>query len=576
MAESTASPPPAGAPQGTPYPATAVLAENRLHLSLVWLVPIVALIIGAVLVVRALYQTGPDITIEFRSADGIEPGNTVVRFKEVVVGRVTKVQLHQDRQRVLVSVRLDKSVANIAVADTRFWVVRPRIGTAGISGLSTLFSGAYIGVDAGSSTESTAEFVGLEAPPFVLRGEPGRSFVLNAADLGSLDVGSPVYYRRTRVGRVVGYALDPTRDVVAVRIFIEAPSEQLVTVESRFWNASGIDVSLGADGLNINAQALASVIAGGIAFASPYGAATADAAPEGHAFQLFSAQKAALMPPDGPPVRVRMVFNETLRGLAPGAPIDMLGIDIGVVRAVAPLTITNGRQLAVEVLAEVYPARLGNVRSQFVAPKDTNAPDDHLFLKQLVDNGVRAQIRTGSLLTGQLYVALEYMPKAPKATLEAKAEVPTIPTVPGTLSDLQPQLAEIVGRINKIKFDEIGSNVQDALKSTTAATQTLQQALTSANTAITQLSPEAQRTLADVQKTLATLQGTLATAQSAIGNLERSVAQSDAPLQRNANQTLIELQRAAQALRTLSDYLQRHPESLLRGKPADPDVEGKR
>jgi paraquat-inducible protein B len=216
------------------------------------------------------------------------------------------------------------------------------------------------------------------------------------------------------------------------------------------------------------------------------------------------------------------------------------------------------------------------VRSQFVAPKGSDIPDDHWFLKQLVDSGVRAQIRTGSLLTGQLYVALDYIPKAAKATLDAKAEVPTIPTAPDALGDLQPQIGEIVARINRIKFDEIGTNLQETLKNANAATQTLQQTLASTNSAIQQLSPEAQRTLAEVRTTLANAQAALNTAQGALGSIERNMTQTDAPLQRNANQALIELQRAAYALRTLGDYLQRHPETLLRGKPPDPDVESKR
>jgi paraquat-inducible protein B len=218
----------------------------------------------------------------------------------------------------------------------------------------------------------------------------------------------------------------------------------------------------------------------------------------------------------------------------------------------------------VEVLADIYPLRLGTVWRQFVAAHGTGANAGALFLKQGVDSGLRAQVRTGNLLTGQLYVALDFIPKAPKATLDARAEPPTVPTVKGTLSDLQPQLAEIVARLGKVKFDEIGSGLQETLRSASAAGNGLQEALASVNTAIRQLSPEAQRALADVQRTLTSAQSTLA-------NLDRNMAQSDAPLQRNVNQTLIEMQRAAQALRVLSDYLQQHPESLLRGKPADAD-----
>ncbi len=546
------------------YPEATVVRGRRVRLSLAWIVPIAALLVGAVLIARTVMQTGPGITITFRNAEGLEAGRTEVRFKEVVVGKVTKVALSPDRERVLVSVQLDKSVENLAVDDTRFWVVRPRIGLAGVSGLGTLFSGSYIGVEAGIEGEPRLHFTGLETPPFVLRGEPGRSFVLSAQNLGSLDVGSPVYYRRTRVGRVVGYTLDATRDALAVQVLIEPPNEGLVTAQSRFWNASGIDLTVNASGLSLDTESVASILVGGVAFANPPDAALAPPAKDGDRFELFGNRKAAMAPPDGAPLRVRMVFEQAQRGLVVGAPVDMLGVEIGNIRSVALLHVPKTDKFPVEVMADIYPLRLGSVRHQFVVPPGAAESADLLFLKRGVDSGLRAQVRTGNLLTGQLYIALDFMPKAPKATLDARATPPTIPTVRGTLSDLQPQLAEIVARLGRVKFDEIGSGLQDTLRSAGAAGNGLQETLASANAAIRQLTPEAQRSLADVQKTLSSVQATL-------GNMDRNVMHNDAPLQRNFNQTLVELQRAAQALRVLSDYLQRHPESMLRGKPADAD-----
>ena len=546
------------------YPVATVVPRKRMRLSLAWLVPLAALAVGAVLIVRTVMQTGPTITIAFRTAEGIEAARTEVRFKEVVVGKVTKVALSPNREQVLVTVKLDKSAEHLAVEDTRFWAVRPRVGLAGVSGLGTLFSGAYIGVDAGVSNTEQLLFTGLEAPPPQLRGEPGRSFVLRARDLGSLDVGSPVYYRRARVGRVVGYTLDPERDTLSVQVVVTAPNDRLVTPQSRFWNASGIDLNVNASGLTLDTQSLASVVLGGVAFANPADAASAPPAAEGQRFDLFSNRKSALAPPDGPPLRVRMVFDQAQRGLVAGAPVDMLGIEIGSVRSVALIDAPTTDQFPVEVIADLHPLRLGGVRRQFAVPADGADRADALFMKRAVDHGLRAQVRTGNLLTGQLYVALDFIPKAPKATLDARADPPTIPTVRGTLSDLQPQLADIVARLSKVKFDEIGSDLQETLRQASAASNGLQETLTSATAAIRQLTPEAQRALAEVQKTLTSTQATLA-------NLDRNVTHGDAPLQRNVTQALAEMQRAAQALRVLSDYLQQHPESLLRGKPADAD-----
>jgi paraquat-inducible protein B len=546
------------------YPEATVVRRKRMRLSLAWLVPIAALVVGAVLIVRTVMQTGPTITITFRTAEGMEAAHTEVRFKEVVVGKVTKVALSPDRGQVIVTVKLAKSAEHLAVADTLFWAVRPRVGLTGVSGLGTLFSGTYIGVDAGVSGEDQLVFDGLDAPPPRLRGELGRSFTLAAEDLGSLDIGSPVYYRRAQVGRVVGYTLDPARDALAVQVVISAPNDRLVTPQSRFWNASGIDVAVNASGLTLDTQSLASVVLGGVAFASPADAASAPPAADGQRFQLFANRKAALAPPDGPALRVRMVFEQAQRGLVTGAPVDMLGVEIGTVQSVALIHSPNSDQFPVEVIADIHPQRLGSVRRQFVVAPNSADRADALFIKRAVEHGLRAQVRSGNLLTGQLYVALDFVPKAPKATLDARVDPPTIPTVRGTLSDLQPQLADIVARLSKVKFDEIGSDLQETLRNASAASAGLQDTLASATAAIRQLTPEAQRALAEVQKTLTTAQATLA-------NLDRNVTQGDAPLQRNLNQALVEMQRAAQALRVLSDYLQLHPESLLRGKPADAD-----
>ena len=562
MAEPTPPELPAPAPTTPVPPASAASADGapplpriekarRWNVSLVWLVPLVAIAIAASLLVRSVFLTGPRVEIEFKSADGVEAGKTEVRYKEVIIGKVVSVSLRDDRKRVVVVVQLDRSAAKFAVVDTSFWVVRPRIGTAGISGLGTLLSGAYIGTDAGISTDSRNEFVGLEAPPFVLRGEPGSVYVLKVDDLGSLDVGSPVFHKRTPVGRVVGYTLDPDRDELSMKIFVEAPYQKLVSRDSRFWNASGIDLTLNSGGLSINTQTLASILAGGIAFDSPPDAPRVAMAPENTVFRLFSDQRAALAPPDGDAVTVRMVFDQSARGLAPGAAVDLLGVDIGRVRTVALQYDGMRKRFPVEVVADIYPLRLGSVRTALM--KDAGG-GDKVVLQRLVSNGLKAQLRTGNLLTGQLFVALDFVPGsttiASSAMLAADGSV-RLPTTPGTLSEIQPQIAEIVQKISKIPFDEIGRDLRSTLAST--------------SNAIMRLTPEAQKALVEVQRTLART-------QTSLDNLDRNVIDANAPVQRGLDDTLQELQRTARALRVLSDYLQQHPESLLRGKPSDPPV----
>ncbi len=550
MTDPQTPPPPSPPPAPTPLPATPVTRRWR-GPSLVWLVPIIALAVGASLLIRAVLSTGPQITIDFVSATGLTPGRTEVRYKDVAVGRVESVRLSDKRDRVQVAVRLDRSAASIAVEDTRFWVVRPRIDTAGVSGIETLFSGAYIGVDAGVSTNDQTQFTGLEAPPYVLRGEPGRGFELRTDDLGSLDFGSPVYYRRNRVGRVVGYKLDPVADQLTVQIFIEAPYDKLVNNQTRFWNASGVDVSLNPGGFSINTQTLTSVLAGGVSFERPPGTQNLPPAADGNRFDLFADRKLALAPIDGPAQRVRMVFDQSMRGLAVDAPIDFLGVEIGSVKLVQLDYDTKRKRFPVIVEADIYTTRLGSVRNALRQPNDDEARRDVLLLQRLVESGLRAQARTGNLLTGQMYVALDFPPKVAKDSLDVDGTVAVIPTVPGTLSDVQPQLAEIVAKINKVPFDDIGRNLNDTL--------------VQARKTIDGLGPEAQSSMAEVKRTLQSVQDSLSRAN-------RSLFDPSAPFQRNTEQTLIDLQRAAQSIRVLTDYLQRHPESLLRGKPDDEKI----
>ncbi len=538
-------PPRPALPGADDLPQPRIVEARRWNVSLVWLLPAVAIAIGASLLVRTVFLAGPRIDIEFASADGVEPGKTEVRYKEVVIGKVQSVALRDDRKRVVVTVQLDRSAAGVAIDDTAFWVVRPRIGVGGVTGLGTLLSGAYIGTDAGVSKKARTEFKGLEAPPFVLRGEPGVIFLLRSDDLGSLDVGSPVFYRRTRVGRVVGYTLDAERDELSVRIFIEAPYHKLVNLDTRFWNASGIDLTVNASGLTLNTQTLASVLAGGLAFENPPG--PRKPAPENTVFTLFNDHLAAMAPPDGAPVTVRMVFDSSVRGLAEGSAIDLLGIEIGRVTSISLQYDPGRKRFPVEVFANVYTQRLGAVRTAMMQTAPGSAPGEAMVLQQLVASGVRAQLRAGNLLTGQLYVALDFIGKQPaRATLSEG--ILTLPTVAGTLSEIQPQIAEIVEKVSKIPFDEIGKD--------------LRATLAGANAAIGRLTPEAQKALAEVQKTLSR-------AQESLDKLDRNVTDPGAPVQQNLQETLLELQRTSRSLRVLGDYLQQHPESILRGKPAD-------
>jgi paraquat-inducible protein B len=520
------------------------LRRSRFAPSLVWIVPVVAAVAALSLTLRTYLTLGPEIVVSFQTAEGIQAGKTEVRYKEVVIGHVTATGLSGDHSHVLVHIRLAQSEREFASADTRYWVVRPRLGVAGVSGLGTLISGAYVAADLGTSHATKKEFTGLETPPPVLRGKQGRSFAVHAADLGSLDIGSPVYYRRIQAGRVTGYRLDDDGSGVTIQLFVDAPYDRFVTSSAHFWNASGIDLSVTASGLQLNTESLATVLAGGIAFQSFAEGEAAPTAREGTRFELFHDLAAAMKPTDGPALEVRMRFNETLRGLVAGSPVDFRGVTIGTVKSVALDYEPDTQTFPADVIATIYPQRLGRINERFLE-EGQGRVNFVGVLASLVDHGFRAQVRTGNLLTQQLYIAIDAVPHPKPAKLDASTQPIEIPTAPGSFNALQTQLADIVAKLDKVPFAEIGNELRDSLHAARGLLGKLDK----------DVAPQARAVLEQ--------------AQASLKSLDRSLAE-DSPLQRGAGRTLEEVARAAQSLRALADYLNRHPDALLRGKRAEP------
>ncbi|KVA06009.1 intermembrane transport protein PqiB [Burkholderia ubonensis] len=510
--------------------------------SLVWLVPLIAALIGIGLVIKSVRERGPEITISFRSAEGLEPGKTQVKYKDVEIGIVKTITLSKDLARVLVDVQLKKEAEDFAVKGSRFWVVRPRIGATGVSGLGTLLSGAYIGVDAGRAQEGQTDFAGLETPPPVTGDQKGTQYVLRGASLGSVDIGSPVYYRRVQVGQVVGFALDKDGTGVTVNVFVNAPYDQYVGMNSRWWQASGVDLRLDSSGFKLNTQSLATVILGGIAFQAPPNQSSGTSAPNNMVFHLGSDEADAMREPDGPPLQVVMDFNQSLRGLAVGAPVDFRGIVLGEVTNIGIDYDPKTKSFTMPVTMNLYPERLGRRFRETIESKGEAARRE--IIERLVERGLRGQLRTGNLLTSQLYVALDFFPKAPAAKIDPARQPLQLPTVPNELEELQVVVADIAKKLDKVPFEQIGAN----LNSTLANADRLFRQLDS------QVMPEARDTLSAAKQTFSAAEATL---------------QQDSPLQSDVRGALKELTRTLQSLNALSDYLERHPESLLKGKPGD-------
>ncbi|GHD68313.1 PqiB family protein [Jeongeupia chitinilytica] len=546
MSQNTETDPVQALPTATEDP------PKKRSLQLVWIIPIVAALIGGWLAVKAVLDRGPEITITFRTAEGIEAGKTKLKYKDVDIGLIKHVVLAPDRQSVIATAELAKDTDSMLVKDTRFWVVRPRVGVGGVSGLDTLLSGAYIGMDIGKSKDSQRHYTGLESPPIVTAGLPGRQFVLNTAQIGSLDVGSPIYYRRILVGQVTGYQLNPNGKGVTMNIFVNAPYDKYVTLNTRFWQASGLDVSLDANGFRVRTESLASIVAGGIAFQEPNDSSDTARAPENAAFRLFSDQVLAMKTPEADAETFVMFFQESLRGLSVGAPVDFRGIVVGEVKSINLEYDPKAKNLLFPVEVSIYPNRLkARYRKGASAPVDARDDKHHKVMDALIDHGFRAQLRTGNLLTGQLYVALDFFPTASKAKMDWSESPVAIPTTPGSFGDMQNTAASILKKVDNIPFDGISQDLRKAL-------QNLDSTIDRANRLVDRLDGDVAT---EAAKTLTQAKATLATAQQ--------VMVEGSPLQQNMSSTLQEVRRAAESLRNLTDYLERHPESLLRGKPEE-------
>ena len=295
-------------------------------------------------------------------------------------------------------------------------MVRPRIAGSQISGLGTLVSGSYIGVDIGKSTKRKRKFTGLETPPIVTADLPGLELVLRGEDLGSLDIGSPVYFRRVQVGQVMAFALDKDGNGVTLRIFVQSPYDRYVTANTRFWQASGIDLTLDAAGIKVQTESLVSILLGGIAFQTPPGAPPAAAAEKDALFTLFADQTTAMKRPVREIATFVIYFGESLRGLSPGAPVDWSGVVIGEVKSIDAEFDPEKKEFRFPVEIEFYADRL---RERYRRPRARTTSDERkALLDGLVARGFRAQLKSGNLLTGQLFVALDTFPGASPATVE--------------------------------------------------------------------------------------------------------------------------------------------------------------
>lgn len=545
-------------PYREPLPEAELAPPARL--STVWLIPLLALAIGGWLAWESYSERGPEIQIAFKSATGLQAERTKVKFKDVEVGQVTRIAVSPDLTHVLVKARLLADSERYLTDKTRFWVARPRVSTTQVTGLETLFSGAYIAIDPVPEGNPAREFVGLDNPPLVTTSDPGKHFVLRANTLGSLNVGSPVFYRSIQVGQVVSYDLDRDGQAVSIRVFVSAPYERLVLTNTRFWNASGLDMRLTSDGIQVDTRSLLSIIIGGVAFDNIR--SLEDEGPpaeDNDKFPLYASHEKAREITYSNKASYLLYFDGSVHGLEIGAPVMVRGIKIGQVLDIRLDFDVDNRNFQIPVLIELEPERIEEVQ-------DIGELEEGDVMAELVANGLRGQLKSASLLTGKLYVDLDFHPSAPPARLGQKGDLAVLPTVRAPFDAITAKISTLLAKFESLPLEEIGYDLRDAIKGAKGVltSEALANSLVEMEAAMKQFRVTAKevddQTLPALGAAVEQVQATFKSAQAVVA--------PDTVLYNELKRALTEVSSAARAIRDMADYLERHPDALIRGKGA--------
>ena len=561
---SGAEPPAPPVPEDEERPPEARV-RRRGRFSLVWLIPIVAIAIAIYLGFTTLAQRGPRITISFPTANGLTAGQTQVKHKYVALGTVEGVSLSKDMSHVDATVQMRASSTPFLTDHARFWVVRPRLSPRDLSGLDTLVSGAFIAIDPGKPGGKPArKFAGLSNPPGFTSETPGHRFVVEANSVGSLGPGSPVFFRDVQVGEVLGYKLRGEQGPTPVDIFVRAPYDKYVRRGSRFWNSSGLSLSLGAGGVHVELQSLQAVLSGGISFKTPGQELGTDVAPNDTHFPLFESEAKADAAPFPDTFSVAAVFQQSVQGLAPGSPVTLYGIQVGSVTDIKLGLDPAQGSAQVRVTMQVQP------QLAFTEDEVKRLGPPLQVMRALVKSGLRAQLDTTNYLTGGEAVAFGFVPGADPASVTQQGDVFLLPSAPGGLASITSAVGDIANKLRNLPLDRIANHLDTLLASANQtiagpdlkhAIHSLSATLLSVQDLTRQTDRSLQPTLRQLPATMNRLQQTLAHADTLLAGYGRS---SD--FSRNLEQVMGQADSTLRSIRLFVDFLSRHPNALILGK----------
>ena len=540
-----------------------IVVQKKGGFSIVWIIPIVAALVGGWLAYKTISEKGPTITISFEDGAGLEAGKTKIKYKAIEIGVVKSVDIIPDLSGVVVIAELSRPSGEHLTENTQFWVVRPRIGLGGISGLETLVSGDYIAIDPRPGPPALS-FTGLEKPPGVTRDEEGAKFQLRAENLGSSTPGAPIFFHDIQVGRILDTTLQEDGTGVVIDIFIEAPHHLRVRDTSRFWQISGLEISLDTEGLNVRVGSLATLLAGGIAFDTPAMAGgSSEPSNPGTVFKVFKNFASIKEEKYVLKRHVLVYFDGSVRGLSVGAPVEFQGIKIGSVADIAVNFDPDNFKIQIPVLLVLEVERLASKKTVEKMEK-TMAPFS--VLKKFVERGMRAQLQMGSLLTGQLFVEFAFHPNLPRKSLIMTGKYPEIPAVPATMDQLRRTVTDVLAEIRRMPLNKIAEELLETIEGANRLVNApeLEEAVRNLNATLHNVEKLTHDIDQKVDGLTTSMEKTLATAREALEGVD-----PNSPAAVNLNSALKELAAAARSIRILADYLEQHPESLVHGKKSE-------
>lgn len=470
------------------------------------MIPLLALVMGAYIVLHAWWTEGPEIEIAFKTAEGLEQGKTRVKYRNVDMGVVEDVRLNEKFDGVIARIKLNNQAYPLLREDTRFWVVTARVGLDSITGLDTLISGAYIQLSPGTGLEGQRQYTALEQPPLTPSGAPGLRLQLLSDHSSSVSSGDTVLFQGFSVGRVESMQFDTNIRKTRYEIFIDAPYHELINSSVRFWDVSGISISAGADGVKVETGSADTVLLGGVSFGIPEGVGEGEPVADNASFKLFTSYDAILENPHRHGAHYVVSFQNSIKGLLPGAPVEYRGIPLGRVervmlresiQATAEHSTSEKGPQAIPVLIYLEPARLQ------LPDRRKSLERLHQILTSGVTEGLRASLETGSLLTGAKYIGIDYYDNIDTAEMSEVLSYPSIPTIDTGLGQLQQKVTAVLDMVNGLPLDETLTNANTAIATLNHSLQNLDKILAQDKTRA--LPEQLEGTLTDLRKAVAGL-----------------------------------------------------------------------